>query len=38
MFDDVALFETVTNELWIEEVKSGNIQKIEKMYCLLLSG
>lgn len=27
---DVALFETVTNELWIAEVKSGAIQKGQK--------
>lgn len=27
---DVALFETATNELWIAEVKSGNIQKGQK--------
>ena len=27
---DVALFETATNELWIAEVKFGNIQKRQK--------
>ena len=32
---DVALFETATNELWIAEVKSGEIQKDRKMHHLL---